>query len=224
MSPALRLVVFDVDGTLIDSQAHIVRAMAEAFAAIGAPAPDRATVLAVVGLSLPMAVASLAPARSEAEQGAMVAAYRASYGRQRAEGRTPPYPGAADLLARLAARDDMLLGLATGMSRRGVEHMLDAEDWRGHFVTRQVADDHPSKPHPAMLKAALAEAGVEPAAAIMVGDTEYDIEMGRAAGVATIGVGWGYHPVDRLARAGADRIVTDFAALEAALDEIGRQG
>lgn len=222
MSTALRLIVFDVDGTLIDSQAHIVAAMSEAFAAVAAPPPSREAVLDIVGLSLPLAIQVLAPGFEAARHDAMAQAYRDAFARLRATNPAPAYPGASSLLARLATEQDTLLGIATGKSRRGVDHMLDAEGWRGHFVTRQVADDHPSKPHPAMLLAALAETGVGAGAAVMVGDTEYDIEMGRAAGVATIGVGWGYHPAERLARAGADRIVTDFAGLATALAEIGR--
>ena len=220
MSRPPRLVIFDVDGTLVDSQAHIVAAMAEAFAAVGAEAPARGEVLGIVGLSLPVGIAALAPALAPSDHGRMADVYRATFARLRAARRMLPYPGASGLLARLAARDDLLLGLATGKSRRGVAQLLDAEGWQGHFVTRQVADDHPSKPHPAMIEAALAETGVAPEAAVMVGDTEFDIAMGRAAGVATIGVAWGYHPPARLVAAGAGRIVADVAALAAALDEI----
>jgi len=215
-----RLVIFDVDGTLVDSQAHIVAAMEAAFAAVRAAAPARAEVLSIVGLSLPDAIAALAPALAPTDRAEVACAYRAAFARLRAARATPPYPGAAELLARLAARDDLVLGLATGKSRRGLAHLLAAEGWQHHFVTRQVADDHPSKPHPAMIEAALAETGIAPDAAVMVGDTEFDIAMGRAAGVATIGVGWGYHPPARLAAAGAGRVVADFAALAAALDDI----
>jgi phosphoglycolate phosphatase len=87
----------------------------------------------------------------------------------------------------------------------------------------QVADDHPSKPHPAMLEACLAETGVDAKNATMIGDTTYDIEMGRAAGFRTIGVSWGYHPVSALREARADLVVDDFAALNSALPRVYRR-
>lgn len=217
-----RLAVFDVDGTLVDSQGHILAAMAAAFAAVGAAMPAREAVLGIVGLSLPVAVATLAPGIPAEDRLRLVEAYKDHFADLRRRGATPVFPGAAELLARLAARDDLLLGIATGKSRRGLMHLLDETGWRGHFVTLQVADDHPSKPDPSMLRAALAETGIAPAAAVMIGDTDYDIAMGRAAGVGTIGVTWGYHPAARLQAAVPGQVVTDFAALGAALDGFGR--
>lgn len=216
----MKLVVFDVDGTLSDSQAHICAAMERGFAAVGHPAPSRAATLSIVGLSLPLAVARLAPELDAATQAAIVEGYKASYFAGRTASPAPLFEGARECLMRLAARDDLLLGIATGKSRRGLEALLDHHDLRGLFVTRQVADDHPSKPHPAMLKAALAEAGVSAGNAVIVGDTSYDMEMGVAAGVAGIGVSWGYHPVAELREAGARLIVSSFAALEAAIDAV----
>ena len=88
------------------------------------------------------------------------------------------------------------------------------------FVTRQTADTHPSKPHPSMLLAALAETGVEAGQAVMIGDTTYDMEMGQAAGFITIGVTWGYHTSADLRDAGADVLIDDFAALLPVLQQI----
>lgn len=222
MTAPLRLAVFDVDGTLVDSQGHILGAMAAAFAAVGAALPAREAVLGIVGLSLPVAVATLAPGIAPEDRLRLVEAYKDHFADLRRQGATPVFPGAAALLARLAARDDLLLGIATGKSRRGLMHLLEETGWRGHFVTLQMADDHPSKPDPSMLRAALAETGVARGMAVMIGDTDYDIAMGRAAGVGTIGVTWGYHPATRLQAAAPGRMVADFAALGAALDEFGR--
>ncbi len=216
----LKLAVFDVDGTLSDSQAHIHGAMSLAFATAGLPAPSLAQVLEIVGLSLPLAVARLAPDLPPEERSQIVECYKHSYFTQRAAQPAPLYPGAAEMLARLGARPDWLMGVATGKSRRGLTHLLGHYGLAGHFVTTQVADDHPSKPHPAMLLAALAETGVVATDAVMIGDTTYDMEMGRNAGLRTIAVSWGYHPVAALLAAGADRLVTDFTALEAALDDL----
>ena len=214
----MRLVVFDVDGTLVDSQAAILQAMAEAFAAADLPPPDRAAALAVVGLSLPVALGRLAPQASPAALSAMAGAYRAAYLRDRS---VPPlYPGACDVLETLAAQDATLLGIATGKSRRGLAALLQGHGLTDRFVTRQTGDDHPSKPHPAMLQAALDEAGVQPRDAVMIGDTGFDMAMARAARVPAIGVTWGYHPAARLA--GAAAIVDSFAQLLPALDRLGR--
>lgn len=222
MTGDIRLVVFDVDGTLVDSQNHILAAMERAFAAAGARLPDRAEVLSIVGLSLPDAVERLVPHLAADIRAKIVEAYRQSFGQLRSRSLSPLFPGAAEALRALHARRDVLLGVATGKSRRGLSHLLDAHRLEGHFATVQVADDHPSKPHPSMLRAALAETGIEAARAVMVGDTTFDIEMGRAAGVATVGVAWGYHPAGDLAAAGADRVIGRFADLLPVLDEIWR--
>lgn len=216
----LRLVVFDVDGTLVDSQAHILASMGHAFRAIGRPAPPRAEVLGIVGLSLPVAMARLAPDAASAVP-TLVEAYKDAFAtlRQSDDGvaLSPLYPGALDCLTALSSDPWTLLGIATGKSRRGLNHLMELHDLGALFQTVQVADDHPSKPHPSMLEACLAETGVEAAQAVMIGDTTFDIEMGRAAGFRTIGVSWGYHAVTALHAAGADRLIDDFAALPSAL-------
>jgi phosphoglycolate phosphatase len=221
---AQRLIVFDVDGTLVDSQHVILDAMAAAFAALGQPMPAREAVLGVVGLSLNEAMAALAPHLAEADALALAGHYRDRFIAQRAaggaEGQAPLYPGALEALERLAARRDTLLGVATGKARRGLDHVLATHGLARFFVTAQTADHHPSKPHPSMLLAALAETGCAPRAAVMVGDTEFDVAMGRAAGLATVGVAWGYHPRERLMAAGADLVIDDFAGLDAALGRL----
>ncbi len=220
MTAPLRLVVFDVDGTLVDSQDHIHAAMAHAFEAVAQPMPPRAEVLSIVGLSLPEAIARLVPHLPPAIRADIVEAYKQSFGHLRAGRLSPLFDGAAELLAALRARPEMILGVATGKSRRGLSHVLSAHGLEGHFVTTQVADDHPSKPHPAMLHAALAETGIAAGDAVMIGDTTYDMEMGRAAGVHTIGVTWGYHRAEALGAAGAGQVVGDFTGLGVALERI----
>jgi phosphoglycolate phosphatase len=209
----VHLVLFDVDGTLIDSQHMICAAMSEAFAAADRPAPGRAEVLAVVGLSLPAAIHRLL-GDDPSPLATIVAAYKAAFSRMRGEGRGEPlYPGARAALDALARCDDVLLGLATGNSRRGVAAFIARHGLEGRFATIQTADDHPSKPHPAMVTAALAETGVAPERAVMVGDTAFDVAMGRAAGIVAVGVGWGYHSASRLVEAGAAAVIEDFAEL-----------
>lgn len=212
----MRLVVFDVDGTLVDSQAHILAAMEAGFAALDLPAPDRAACLGVVGLSLPEAMARLAPDLSAAGNAALVAAYKDSFAGFRAETLSPLYPGAAEAVRRLAAQGDIALGLATGKSRRGLDHILTAHGWRDLFQSVQVADDHPSKPHPSMLHACLSETGISPGDAVMVGDTVFDMDMAHAAGMQGLGVAWGYHPAAHL----GPRVIQDFTELDGALRRV----
>lgn len=212
-----RLVIFDVDGTLVDSQADILAAMRRAFDAVGLPVPERAAVLGIVGLSLDVAMARLAPG---ADNGRMVQAYKDAYMSLRAQTgaaqSSPLYPGARATLERLQAMPEVLLGVATGKSKRGLDKLIEAHALEGVFVTQQVADFHPSKPHPSMIHQAMAEAGVLPAETAMIGDTSFDMEMAAAAGVHGLGVSWGYHPVSALGAARA--VLDDFQAVEAALD------
>ena len=225
MSVPLRLVMFDMDGTLIDSQDFILAAMRRAFGDLGVALPSRAQVLEIVGLSLDEAFARLAPEMDAPARAQAVARYRNAALTMRADGaeNAPLYPGARATLNALHGVDELLLGVATGKARRGLDHACAAHDLDHFFVTRQTADRHPSKPHPSMLLAALEETGVDPGAAVMVGDTTYDIDMGRAAGFRTIGVTWGYHDAQALRGAGADLLVDDFAALPDALQQIWGQ-
>lgn len=219
----LNLVIFDVDGTLIDSQEFIVAAMERAFGSTEQPLPSRAEVLGVVGLSLQEAIARLAPGQDAA---ALAARYKEAFIALRAqtggEAMAPLYPGARAVIEALHAQPEILLGVATGKARRGLDHAFAAHDLDRFFVTRQTADHHPSKPHPAMIEAALAETGVAPRRAAMVGDTTYDIEMARTAGVLPIGVAWGYHAPEALVAAGAARVIDDFADLPGVLRELWR--
>lgn len=220
MTAARKLVLFDVDGTLVDSQDHIHAAMAHAFAVTGQVLPPRAEVLSIVGLSLAEAVERLLPGVGTEVQVAVVEAYKSSFGVMRAKSMSPLFPGARAVLTALSARADVVLGVATGKSRRGLDHILAAHGLEGVFATCQVADDHPSKPHPSMVLAALAESNVAAEAAVMIGDTSFDMEMGRAAGVATLGVSWGYHPAAELLAAGAGRLIDSFGALLPTLDQM----
>ena len=213
----LRLIVFDVDGTLVDSQAHILASMQGAFAEVGRQMPPRAEALSVVGLSLSLALARLVPDAGADEVEAMTEAYKAAFQRirQSGEGASPLFPGTREMLDRLAGQEGTVLGLATGKSRRGLDHLIALHDLGRYFATQQVADDHPSKPHPSMLRAALEETGARAADAAMIGDTVFDIDMGRAADLRTIGVRWGYHRPEMLAA--ADALIDSWAELPAAL-------
>ena len=214
-----RLVIFDCDGTLVDSQHVIVAAMELAFAGAGLDRPKRDAVLSIVGLSLPEAMWRMKLAHDIApDEGLLhrlVEGYKQAFGQLRNDPAhdEPMFPGALEGVQALAEREDIVLGIATGKSRRGVDRLLARFGLEDHFTTIQTADDAPSKPHPAMLVQALQEADVTADAAVMVGDTSFDIEMARGAGMPGLGVAWGYHPVEALEAAGASHIAEDFADL-----------
>jgi phosphoglycolate phosphatase len=211
----VKLAVFDCDGTLVDGQASICTAMERAFAGLGLALPDRQQVRRIVGLNLPQAMRRLLPEHEAAVHAAAVDASKSAYraAREAGEISEPLFDGIASLLDRLRAQH-WLLGVATGKSDRGLDHCLAAHDLSGHFITRQTADRHPSKPHPAMLQAALDEALAQPEDAVMIGDTVFDIHMARAAGVRALGVAWGYHSAQELREAGAQDIAETPAELE----------
>jgi phosphoglycolate phosphatase len=213
-----RLAIFDCDGTLVDSQANICMAMEHAFDEAGLAPPSRHATRRIVGLSLVEAMRVLLPGADETVHSDMAERYKASYLVLRNNGleHEPLYDGIAALLSKLD-EGGWLLGVATGKSDRGLERCLDHHGIKGLFVTLQTADRHPSKPHPSMVHQALVDAGAAAAEAVVIGDTVYDIHMGKAAGTRTIGVNWGYHPVAELRSAGADAIAESMDELDALL-------
>ena len=204
----MKLILFDCDGTLVDSHHNISEAMRRAFAEVGVPYPGDAETRGIIGLSLHAAMAALAPQADAATLKRLEEAYKEHFFRLRHEPgfHEPLFDGIRAVLDELAGREDVLLGIATGKSRRGLEVLLEREGLKRHFATIQTADDAPSKPHPGMVLQALEETGLEPRQAVLVGDTRYDMEMARAAGSWALGVGWGYHPADALLQAGAHTI------------------
>ena len=215
-----KLAIFDCDGTLVDSQANICLAMERAFDEAGMTPPSRHATRRIVGLSLVEAMRMLLPDAEAQVHVDMAERYKAAYLILRNNGleHEPLYDGIAALLSSMD-ESGWLLGVATGKSDRGLERCLDHHGIKGLFVTLQTADRHPSKPHPAMVYQALADAGVEAKDSVVIGDTVYDIHMGKAAGARTIGVNWGYHPVDELRGAGADAIAESMDELEALLGD-----
>ncbi|EQB08369.1 HAD family hydrolase [Sphingobium quisquiliarum P25] len=209
-----RLAVFDCDGTLVDSQHSICTAMTRAFEGEKLAAPDRAAILSVVGLSLPLAIARLLPDAEEDYHLHLSEGYKRAFQHLRRENMVsePLYPGMAALIRDLDA-GGWLLGVATGKSDRGLALCLEHHGIAAHFVTLQTADRHPSKPHPSMLLSAMADAGASPETTVMIGDTSYDIDMALAAGTRALGVGWGYHQPAELVAAGAHGVTMDSSEL-----------
>lgn len=216
-----RLAIFDCDGTLVDSGAAIRSALVLAFEAHGLQCPPVEVTRKVIGLSLLESMASLAP---EGDHAALAQTYKDAFFAMRGAGKVeePLFDGIVELLDRLEA-DGWLLGVATGKSDRGLNHCLERHGLADRFVTKQTADRNPSKPHPAMALAAMAEAGAEPRHTIFVGDTGWDMGCARNAGVGAIGAGWGYHEAEELADGGAHGVaMTPGAVLALANEWIGR--
>ena len=210
-----RLALFDCDGTLVDSQANICRAMEEAFVIGGLEPPERAAIRRIVGLSLVEAMRMLLPEAEDAQHQALAGDYKAVYFRMRSSGAMvaePLYGGMIDALDALAEAG-WVFGVATGKSDRGLAHILAHHGIAERFVTLQTADRHPSKPHPSMIETAMAESGATPATTVMIGDTSYDMMMARAAGARALGVAWGYHPPGELTAAGAHAVAEAVRAL-----------
>jgi phosphoglycolate phosphatase len=219
-----RLAIFDCDGTLVDSGAAIHRALQTAFSAHGHRCPPPSVTRKVIGLSLDEAMAALVP---HADHGALSATYKDAFIAMRGAGEVeePLFDGIVELLDALG-RDGWLLGVATGKSDRGLRHCLAAHGIAERFATLQTADRHPSKPHPAMALAAMAEAGAAPDSTVFIGDTGWDMGCARAAGCGAIGVGWGYHDHDEMIAMGAHDVAQtppDIAALASKWTE-GRHG
>jgi phosphoglycolate phosphatase len=203
----LKLIIFDFDGTLVDSRSLILESHRIVFSKFQLPAPPPADSLALVGKSLDVLLTQLAgPAAPILE---MVKAYDLLLPQLRADSAfaEKPFDGVGDLLSELSTASDTVLGVATGHRTDTIAPALEELRWTGFFKTIQAADTAPSKPHPAMLLQALAATGVTPENAVFIGDTTFDMEMAQAAQLRSIGVGWGYHQTEQLLAAGAHRVV-----------------
>jgi len=202
----VKLIVFDFDGTLVDSRSLILESHRIVFSKFRLPPPVPADCLSLVGKTLDLILAQLAGPTAPIRD--MVRAYDLLLPQLRADPffAEKPFDGIADLLRDLSSTPDIVLGMATGHTSVTVAPALAALQWRDFFRTIQAADMAPSKPHPAMLFQALEATGVTPENAIFIGDTTYDMEMAQAASLRSIGVSWGYHNSDHLAAAGAAHV------------------
>lgn len=190
------MIIFDWDGTLCDSVGRIVSAMQAAAEEVGISVPSTSAVRNVIGLGLPQALLAVFPSQPQPARDAMASAYARHYS---AISVTPPelFPGALEVLQVLRARG-FELAVATGKSRRGLDEVLLALGLDGYFDATRCADETRSKPDPLMLTELLSERTVAQGTAVMVGDSEYDLEMAANAGVPSVGVSFGVHSVQRL--------------------------
>lgn len=193
----LILVLFDVDGTLSDSRGGITEAMGKAFEEVALRPPATEQLLNVVGLSLLDQAERLIGADQASLRGPWVEAYKTAYQEARrshgARAHAPLFYGVRDMLEVLARREDVIMGLATGKSQRGLDAFVEAHELQRIFVTFQCADHHPSKPDPSMVRAAMDETGMTAPRTLVVGDTTFDVDMAHSAGARALAVGWGFH-------------------------------
>ncbi|MEQ9490949.1 MAG: HAD-IA family hydrolase [Alphaproteobacteria bacterium] len=223
MTPPAYLAVFDCDGTLVDSQHTIVTCMQNAFADSGLQPVEADAIRHMVGLSLLDGIARLAPGESTERHLEIAERYRTAFqaARNRPDHDEPLYPGARECLE-VIENQNIVMAVATGKGRRGLETTLSRHSIRDRFSVLKTADDGPGKPNPAILLDAIAESGASPETTVMIGDTVFDMELAKNANVSAIGVSWGYHPPGELKRYGADMIVRNYHEVPAALKEIWR--
>lgn len=196
MTEKIKLIVFDWDGTLMDSEAQIVACLHAAIADLGLEPMEDDSVKNVIGLGLREAIDTLVPGRDQKFHQTFVDYYRKYWFQSEA---SVLFEGVREVLDTFR-QQDLLLGVATGKARRGLERVLGETDLASCFHATRCADEAPSKPHPQMLLDIITKLDVLPKETLMVGDTEYDMEMATNAGVAKIAVRTGVHSEERLNR------------------------
>lgn len=216
MTARLRLALFDCDGTLVDSFAANMEAMAAACAECGVPAPSPEALRNAMGIALRLQIPRFFPQLDDARQQVVADTFLRHI---RGIGRVEPlYPGAREAIAALDTAG--WLGVATAKTGIGLRKNLADHGMTQTFLTLQTIDANPAKPSPEMVFHALAATGVDAARTVVIGDSVYDMEMARNAGVLAIGVAWGYHDAAALTAAGARAIVADYAALPDLLSDL----
>lgn len=214
----LKLAIWDMDGTIIDSRETIHNVMVETFHRAALTPPEYDATRRIVGLSLHEGCAQLAPGASADDIEHLVVTYREEWVRARGKPgfSQPLYDGAVETLE--ALRDNgWLIAMATGKTHRGIRSLFEQHPLEHFFDTIWCADDGPSKPHPFMVEQAMGALGTEPRQSLMIGDAIHDISMGRAAGVYTHGVSWGFGEAHELEGAGAHEVHHEFATLRDSL-------
>ncbi len=195
MAKRFDLLVFDWDGTLMDSAAAIVAAIQAACHDLGIEAPPEERARHVIGLGLGEALRHAVPNLPESGYPEMVERYRFHYLSRDHE--LTLFDGAAELIGELA-ETGFMLAVATGKSRLGLERALKVSGLAAYFNDSRCADECHSKPHPQMLEELMSAFGVAPERTLMIGDTTHDLQMARNAGVPALGVAYGAHPAEAL--------------------------
>ena len=214
---ALKLAIWDMDGTIVDSRDVIQKAMVRSFDALGLTPPEYEDTRKTIGLGLHDACQILAPDYSNIAH--LAATYKQAFIDQRAEPgfEEPLYDGAIEALQRLAD-DGWLIAMATGKSHQGIRAIFEKHPLAPYFDTIWCADDGPGKPHPFMCDEAMRAVGAAPHQSLIIGDAVHDIRMGLNAGIHTLGVSWGFGTTEELAASGAHEIHHDYESLNSSLN------
>lgn len=212
MAKQYELIVFDWDGTLLDSAGAIALCVQDAARDLGLPVPSDERTRHIIGLGLIDAMRHAMPDLPEHRYEEVAARYREHYLSRDHE--LNLFQGADHLVKTLAAAGH-LLAVATGKSRRGLDRAFSHCGLGPYFHASRCADECHSKPHPQMLEELMEELGVAPEVTLMIGDTTHDLDMARNAGVAAVGVAYGAHPVEALRRAQPLFLARDVADLSA---------
>ncbi|MEL7032100.1 MAG: HAD-IA family hydrolase [Pseudomonadota bacterium] len=214
---SLKLAIWDMDGTIVDSREVIQSAMVRTFKALGLAPPHYDATRKTIGLGLKEACQILAPDYDDLDR--LAATYKEAFVANRAKPgfKEPLYDGAVETLRRLAD-DGWLIAMATGKSHAGIRAIFEMHPLEAFFDTIWCADDGPGKPHPFMCDEAMKAVGAEPHQSLIIGDAIHDIRMGLNAGIHTLGVSWGFGEAQELSEVGAHEVHHDFATLNTSLD------
>ena len=211
----VKLIIFDLDGTLVNSQDFIEDAITTAFQSENLRAPPLEEILSIIGLSLTEAFKRLNKNLSDIQIKNLVKAFKNCYNTFSQEKiLSPLYPGARNFLKRLTKENSLHLAIATGKGKLGLLQILRAHKIEKLFSGFQTSDDNPSKPNPEMLLKLIKEFNTDPNDTLMIGDTDFDIIMAKNAAISSIGVSWGYHSEEKLASSNPNIIVKNFYDLE----------
>lgn len=216
----MRLVIFDLDGTLIDSVALIVDTITNAFRAVNEPVPDERKIRSISGITARDAMAILAPAATAERVEEITESYRTHYRAGAGLAREPMFEGALAALDRLQTDPETILAVATGKGHTGAVTLLELHGIVGRFNSIETPTHNRGKPDPQMIETAMSKAGAGAKQTVMIGDTVHDMRMAKAAGVSAIGVAWGYHERMELIEAGADIVIDRFDDLDAAVEKL----
>ena len=218
----MRLIIFDADGTLINSQAIILEGLNLTFREFGYPQPQKSDALATIGLTLDLLFAKLLNRAVDDEIMAMCVSYKRNAVEllSRPELHSQLYDGIDGVLATLSKQPETFLAIATGKSRRGLAKMIETFGYEDKFIALRTSDDCPSKPHPAMILECCEIAGCDASQTVMIGDSNYDMQMAVEAGAKALGVSWGYQSIEKLQQSGAQAIVYTPEEIPEAVDNV----
>lgn len=211
----LKLVVFDCDGTLVDSQFNIIHCMEQSFTACGLVPPEDRAVRSIIGLNLDQAIHELMIEKNDPDLlGRLVDGYKNAFREHRLkhDHEEPLYRGTLDAIQALD-KAGVLMAVATGKSMRGLKAVIEMHGLGKYFISLQTPDHNPGKPHPQMLEQAMKDAGTMPEFTYMVGDTSYDMMLAKNAKCHAVGVSWGYHDDETLLATGADHLIHSYNEL-----------